>query len=139
MTRRLVRCLGAAILGVTALLVLSSTAAAQTPPVGMGDLTQDRLRAFLAMLVSLLGVVSGGFALRSAVHPGNWLMRNGPVLAIVAGLVGGSLGGLLASTAAGGLGTGHGLGGGVVALALGLIAIGLGALGRTRSRDRASR
>jgi hypothetical protein len=139
MTRRFVRYPAAAILGVVALLVLATSAAAQPTPVNPGELTGDRLRALAAMLVALLGVVSGGLALRSAAHTGDWLRRNGPVLALVAGLVGASLGGLLASTAAGGLGTGHGLGGAVVALVLGVIAIGLGVVGRTRSRDHASR
>jgi hypothetical protein len=139
MTRRFVRCLAAASLGLIALLALAGSAAAQPTPVSPGELTGDRLRALVAMLVALFGVASGGLALRPASHPAGRPRRNGSVLAIVAGLVGGSLGGLLASTATGGLGTGHGLGGSVVALALGLIAIGLGVVGRTRSHDRASR
>lgn len=56
------------------------------------------------------------------------------MVALVAGLVGLVLGGLVATTADGGLGTGNGLGGAYVAMLLGLTGTLLGGLALARSR-----
>jgi hypothetical protein len=52
----------------------------------------------------------------------------------MAGLIAVLVGGSVAATADGGLGTGNGLGGAYVAMLVGLIAITLGWLARSRSR-----
>lgn len=80
-----------------------------------------------AAVVGLAGVVLAGVALRR---------RNGRLAggALVLGLVGTVVGVLHGANAAGGLGTGNGLAGAVVAVALGLVGILLGALALARSR-----
>jgi hypothetical protein len=138
MVRCSIRQLSAAIAAAAVLLCLAASAAAETK-VSAHVMTEDRLRAVLAMLVALLGVVSGGWALRFATDSGRRSARPSAIVALVAGLSGASLGGVVVGTAKGGLGTGHGLGGGIVALLLGLIAIGLGGLARMRSRVHGSR
>ena len=55
-------------------------------------------------------------------------------MALVAGLIGMVIGGLVVAAADGGPGTGNGLVGGFVALVMGLIAMVLGGLALARSR-----
>lgn len=98
-------------------------------------MTPERIRAFVAAGLALIGVVIGGLALaRPAGRFGINNGRRGVVLAMVAGLIGVIGGGLVVATADGGLGTGNGLAGGVVAILLGLIAVVLGGLVLTRCR-----
>jgi uncharacterized protein DUF6223 len=84
--------------------------------------------------VGRIGVVIGGLALRSACRIGTGSGRLGAIVALVAGLIGMALGGLVVATADGGIGTGNGLGGGIVALVVGLIGMALGGLALARSR-----
>ncbi|MFF1508499.1 DUF6223 family protein [Streptomyces sp. NPDC058326] len=87
-----------------------------------------RLGATTGALLGLAGVI---IAWRALARPTS---RPGPVPAVVAGLTGLLLGGLVAATAEGGLGTGNGLGGAYVAVLTGLLATALG--GRAVSRSR---
>jgi len=96
------------------------------------SMTPGRLKASLAALVGLIGLVAGAVALARPRGAGNG-MRGG-VVSLVAGLLGMTLGGLVVATAGGGLGTGHGLGGGIVALVAGSIGVILGGLGVARAR-----
>jgi hypothetical protein len=83
-------------------------------------------------VVGLASVALGGFAVVRSTRAGN--SRPAALPALVAGLISAVVGGLHAANAAGGLGTGNGLAGAVVAVALGLIGMALGALALTRSR-----
>ncbi|MFJ8648959.1 DUF6223 family protein [Streptomyces sp. NPDC093546] len=97
-----------------------------------------RVGAALSALAGLLGAVGGGLALARPDrqgHLGTWARRNGAVTALTAGLVALAVGGTVAATADGGLGTGNGLGGAYFAMLLGLIAVTLGWLARSRSRQ----
>lgn len=122
-------------------LVLAAPAAADpsVQPVAASVYTVSlgRVGAFLSALVGLLGAVTGGLALARPTgqgHIGAWARRNGAVTALAAGLVAVVVGGAVAATADGGLGTGNGLGGAYFAMLLGLIAVTLGRLARSRSR-----
>ncbi|MET8909030.1 DUF6223 family protein [Micromonospora sp. NPDC004551] len=100
-------------------------------------MTTGRLLGSVAALVALAGVVVGGLALaRSAgrIGNGNGNGRRGALVALVAGLTGMVLGGVVVAAAEGGPGTGYGIVGGFLALAIGLVATVLGwlALGRSR-------
>ena len=140
MTRCSIRHLTAALTVVEALFGFVTSAAAQPAKVGLYAMTGDRLRAVVAMLVALLGVLSGGFALRSAPDSGGARSApHAPAIALLAGRGGASLGGVVLANANGGLGTGHGFGGGIVALALGILAVALGAWARIQSRARSSK
>ncbi|MFD5424177.1 DUF6223 family protein [Streptomyces sp. NPDC127084] len=97
-----------------------------------------RVGAFLSALAGLLGSVSGGLALARTSTRGRivtWARRNGAVTALVTGPVALVVGGTVAATADGGLGTGNGLGGAYFAMVLGLIAVTLGWLARSRSHQ----
>ncbi|MBT2444082.1 hypothetical protein J7E93_29120 [Streptomyces sp. ISL-36] len=101
-----------------------------------------RVGASLSALVGLLGAVNGGLALARPIGQGRigtWDRRNGAVTALAAGLVAVVVGGAVAATADGGLGTGNGLGGPYFAMLLGLVAVTLGWLARSRSRSRSRR
>jgi hypothetical protein len=82
----------------------------------------------VAAVVGLAAAITGGVALarRGA--------RSRPIAALVLGGVATIVGGLHATSSAGGLGTGNGLAGAVVAVVLGLAGVGLGGLALTRSR-----
>ncbi|MEU7072412.1 DUF6223 family protein [Streptomyces narbonensis] len=87
-----------------------------------------RLGATTGALIGLAGVI---IAWRTLARPTS---RPRAVPAMVAGLIGLGLGGLVAATTEGGLGTGNGLGGAYVALLVGLIATVLGGWALARSR-----
>lgn len=94
-------------------------------------LTGDRLLATAAALVALIGVVLGASALaRSATRTRGRLA----IAAVSAGLPSTIAGILVVTTADGGPGTGNGIAGGYAAIALGLIAAGLGLLTLTRAK-----
>ena len=115
-----------------ALLALGARAD-ENPAAAVGyAMTPERFAASGAARVGLLGVAIGGWALARSGGTGNTV--RGSIVALVAGLIGMVLGGLVVATADGGLGTGNGLGGGVVALVLGVISMILGGLARARSR-----
>ena len=98
-------------------------------------LTPRRLWATTAALLALVGVVSGGLALRrSAGRIGTGNGRQGAIVALVAGLIAAASGGLNLAVAKGGPGSGNGVVGGAAALVLGLIAMALGGLSLARSR-----
>ncbi|MFG2088078.1 DUF6223 family protein [Spirillospora sp. NPDC048824] len=91
------------------------------------SMSAGRLGSTAAALTGLIGVVAGGLALARG-------RRNGAVVALVAGLVGMTVGVLVAATADGGVGTGNGLGGAVVAVVVGLVGAALGGLALVRAR-----
>ncbi len=102
-------------------------------------MSSGRLGAFVGAVVGLTGIVIGVRALaRSAGRPRSpgdtGDAGASPVVAMVLGLSGLTLGGLVAATSDGGVGTGNGLAGAVVAMVLGLIGIVLGGLARARAR-----
>ena len=83
----------------------------------------------VAAIIGLVGVVFGGLALFRS----SWFRLGGPA-SIGIGLISAIVGGLHTAYAAGGVGTGNGLAGAVVAVVLGLISVGLGALSYSRAR-----
>jgi uncharacterized membrane protein len=96
-------------------------------------LTTGRAVGTVAVLVALAGAVIGGLTLtRAARRTDNG--KRGAVVALVAGLTGMAVGGVVVAAAKGGPGTGYGIVGGFVALVIGLIATVLGWLALTRSR-----
>lgn len=80
-------------------------------------------------------MVLGGLALtRFTRQTGNRTLTREATAAIVAGLAGVVIGGLVVAAADGGPGTGYGIVGGFLALVVGLIAMGLGSLALIRSK-----
>ncbi|MFF4979356.1 DUF6223 family protein [Streptomyces sp. NPDC001046] len=128
---------------IAALAPAEPAAAASATPVAADVLTLSvgRIGASLSALTGLIGSVCGGMALARTTGKGRaaaWARRNGAVTAFVTGLIAAAVGGIVAATAEGGLGTGNGLGGAYVAVLLGLTAITLGWLARTRSHATAA-
>ncbi|WP_046779801.1 DUF6223 family protein [Streptomyces yangpuensis] len=122
------------VLSVAATDATLHTVAADVYTVSLG-----RIGAIVSALTGLLGSVGGGLALARTTGRGRvltWARRNGAVTALVAGSLAVAIGAAVAATAEGGLGTGNGLGGAYVAILLGLAAILLGSLARSRSRTR---
>lgn len=109
--------------------MFSRLAAAGPNPVPDGMMTPRRLLAVCALLVGLVGALIAGSGLIGPAPKG----RRAASVGLLAGLLGATSGGLVVLTAKGGLGTGQGLGGGVIAVVVGLLSVGLGALARTRS------
>jgi peptidoglycan/LPS O-acetylase OafA/YrhL len=93
--------------------------------VDSSTVTGARVLGTAAALTALAGAVAGALAL---VRPTG--RRSG--VALAAGLAGLLLGALVVITADGGPGTGNGIVGGYAAVALGLIAAGLGGAARAR-------
>ncbi|GAA4778628.1 hypothetical protein GCM10023329_29610 [Streptomyces sanyensis] len=113
---------------IAALALAGPAAAASATPVAADvfTLSVGRIGASLSALTGLIGSVCGGIALTRTTGKGRaaaWARRNGPVTALVTGLIAAAVGGTVAATAKGGLGTGNGLGGAYVAVLLGLIAV----------------
>ncbi|MCF2529178.1 DUF6223 family protein [Yinghuangia soli] len=130
-------------MSVAATLAASETVHTSVQTYALGDFGSGRIGATVAAFVGLAAAVVGALALARAsgrVRPGRNAGtgtptgRNGAVTALFAGLVSASLGLLVVVTAEGGLGTGNGLGGGIVALIVGVAAMGLGGLALARSR-----
>src|SRR5262249_6911535 len=118
---------------------LAATAAAQVlaepAAVSPYTLSPGRMRALLAIVVGLIGVVNGWLAFsRSAGRISHGDGRRRAALALVLGAIGLVIGVVVVATAEGGLGTGHGFGGGIVAMTAGLIGIAFGWLAQARSR-----
>jgi peptidoglycan/LPS O-acetylase OafA/YrhL len=99
------------------------------PAVGSSALTPGRLWSLIGAAVGVAGVVAGVVALARPSRSG----RRGRG-AVVAGLVGGGIGGAVVAAAEGGPNTGYGIVGGFVALGVGLVAVVLGGLALLRSR-----
>ncbi|MGJ6965913.1 DUF6223 family protein [Streptosporangium sp. G11] len=137
--RHLPAAAAAALLGVLLATPAAAHASVQLDPVSAYALTSGRLWSLVGALLGLAGVVVGGLALarstgRISTGTGTGTGRKGAVVALVAGLIGTALGGLVVAAADGGPGTGYGIVGGFVALVLGLIAMVLGGLALARSR-----
>lgn len=112
-------------------------ATVQPVAASVSTVSVGRVGASMSALVGLLGAVSGGLALARSTGQGRigaWARRNGVVTALAAGFVALVVGGAVAATADGGLGTGNGLGGACFAMILGLLAVTLGGLARSRSQ-----
>ncbi len=93
-------------------------------------MTSGRLVATLAAVGALIGVVVGALSVfRTATR----FASVGRFVAIVTGLIGIVVGGVIVATSAG-FGTGGGRAGAIVALVLGIIATALGGLALARSR-----
>ena len=92
-------------------------------------LTSDRVVATAAALLALIGAISGASAL---VRSTTRTRRRRAIAAVAAGLPSTVAGILVVATADGGPGTGNGVVGGYAAIALGLIAAGLGLVTLTR-------
>ncbi|WP_284645220.1 DUF6223 family protein [Paenibacillus silviterrae] len=102
--------------------------------IGYG-LTPWRLRALVAVVLGLIGVVVGGLSLaRSGGRFGNGNGRAGALVAMVAGLGGIVIAGLHLANSTGGWGTGNGRAGAVFAIVIGLTGMVLARLTLARSR-----
>lgn len=136
-TRSALSAAAAVLIGTLALAEpAAADASAQTVAADLYTVSVGRVGASVSALVGLLGAVCGGLALARTTGRGRivtWARRNGAITALVTGLIAVAVGGTVAATAKGGLGTGNGLGGAYVAVLLGLIALTLGQLARTRS------
>jgi hypothetical protein len=94
-------------------------------------LTADRVVATAAAVVALAAAIIGGLAL---LRPIGRSRKRTSIVALVTGMAGIVVGGLVVATADGGPGTGNGIVGGYAALAFGLIGVVLGGLALTRTR-----
>ena len=124
----------AALFGALVHAVLVAAHVSEPAATTVYGLTPRRLWATTAAVLALVGVVSGGLALRrSAGRIGTGNGRMGAIAAL-AGLIAVVNGGLNLAIAKGGPGTGNGVVGGAAALVLGLIGMALGGLALARSR-----
>lgn len=112
---------------------------------GIFDMSAGRFGASAAAVLGMIGIVISARALARSTSrtrsdsdgaPTGGL--GGATVALVMGLTGTMVGGVIVATSDGSLGTGNGLGGAVVAMVLGLIAMVLGGLARARSRATAT-
>ena len=124
----------AALFGALVHAVLVAAHVSEPAATTVYGLTPRRLWATTAAVLALVGVVSGGLALRrSAGRIGTGNGRMGAIAAL-AGLIAVVNGGLNLAIAKGGPGTGNGVVGGAAALVMGLIGMALGGLALARSR-----
>jgi hypothetical protein len=119
-------------------VVTAATVALVTlPPMAVSTyaLTAGRFWSLVAGLVAVVGVVLGGVALaRSAGRVGGTAGQRLSITGLGAGLTGAVIGGLVVGAADGGPGTGYGIVGGFMALAIGLVAMGVSGLALIRAR-----
>jgi peptidoglycan/LPS O-acetylase OafA/YrhL len=94
-------------------------------------LTAGRLWSLVAAAIGLIGVVMGGLA-RIRALGGTKNQRRNAFLALLTGLAGSVIGGVVVVFADGGPGSGSGIVGGYLALVIGLLAIALGWLSLKR-------
>jgi hypothetical protein len=113
----------------TAATPVSVSVAAGGPAVGSG-----RLVPTVAAVVGLSSVIIGGWALARSGRIGTVNRRAWAVVALVAGLISGVVGGLHMANSAGGPGTGNGVAGAAVAVVVGLVGMVIGGLAVARSR-----
>jgi hypothetical protein len=131
--RHLPAAAAAALLGVFSLATPAAAHVLVQPAAAGTGLTAGRAWSAVAVLLGLVGVVTGGLALaRSPGRAGTG--RRAVIVAPAAGLGGAVIGGLVVAAAEGGPGTGYGIVGGFVALVVGLIAMVLGGLALARYR-----
>jgi hypothetical protein len=124
----------AALFGGLVYAVLVAAQVSEPAATTVYGMTPQRLWATTVAVLALVGVVTGGLALRrSAGRLGTGNGRMGAIVALVAGLIAVVNGGLNLAIASGGPGTGNGVVGGAVALVLGLIGMVLGGLALARS------
>jgi uncharacterized protein DUF6223 len=97
-------------------------------------LTPRRLWATTAVVLALVGAVSGGMAMYRAIRRIGNHGRRGAIVALIAGPIAGINGALNLALANGGPGTGNGVVGGAAAFVLGLTAMALGGVALARSR-----
>jgi uncharacterized protein DUF6223 len=97
-------------------------------------LTPRRFWATAAAALALVGVVTGGVALRRSGRLGTGTGRLGAIVGLAAGLIAFINGGLNVAMATGGPGTGNGVVGGAAAVVLGLIGMAFGGLALARFR-----
>jgi len=130
----LVSLVAVALFAVLVHFVLVAANLSQPAAATVYGMTPRRIRATVAILLALAGVVVGGMALyRAARRIGNH-GRSGATVALVAGLIAAINGWLVLAFATGGPGSGNGVVGGAGAFVLGLIAAALGGLTLFRSR-----
>jgi len=96
-------------------------------------LTAGRLWSLVAAALGLVGVAIGGLA-RTRVLGGNKSQRRNALLAMLSGLAGSVIGGIVVAVADGGPGSGSGIVGGYLALPIGLLAMALGARAMNQAR-----
>ncbi|MGC4868643.1 DUF6223 family protein [Micromonospora sp. DT53] len=99
--------------------------------VDASTLTGDRIVATAAAVVALAGAIIGGLSLG---RPTGGSRKRRSAAALIAGVTGVLVGGLVVITADGGPGTGNGIVGGYAALVLGLLAALLSGLAFARTR-----
>jgi hypothetical protein len=104
--------------------VLASEILAQSSASG---LTAGRFWSLVGVAVGLVGIVTG---VRVLIHHTG---RRAAMTALAAGVTGLVIGGLVVAAAEGGPGTGYGIVGGILALAVGLVAAVLGAVALNRN------
>jgi hypothetical protein len=116
-------------------LVLMAANVSKSAPSTVYGLTSKRQFALLALGMALISVVFGWRAFRkSASRISVFNRKNGPIVAIVTGLMAVIGGGLNLATANGGPGSGNGVLGSAQALVLGLTGMFLGGLAMVRFR-----
>jgi len=96
-------------------------------------LTAGRLWSLVAAALGLVGVAIGGLA-RTRVLGGNKSQRRNALLAMLSGLAGSVIGGIVVAVADGGPGSGSGIVGGYLALLIGLLAMALGGRAMNQAR-----
>ena len=99
---------------------------------GVFALSSGRLAAIAAVLLGLTSMVSAGLSW-ARVPAGT--ARRRAMVAMVAGLTGMALAGMVVTVSAGGVGTGNGVGGAILGMGLGLIGVVLAGLVRARDRS----
>ncbi|HEY1870019.1 MAG TPA: DUF6223 family protein [Chitinophagaceae bacterium] len=116
-------------------LVLMAANVSKSAPSTVYGLTSKRQFALVALGLALISVILGWRAFRKSASRTNVHKRkNGPIVAIVSGLMAVISGVLNLAAATGGPGSGNGVLGSAQALILGLIGIILGALAMIRFR-----
>jgi len=116
-------------------LVLMAANVSKSAPATVYGLTSKRQFALVGLGMALISVVFGWRAFRkSASHISVFNRKNGPIVAIVTGLMAVIGGGLNLATANGGPGSGNGVLGSAQALVLGLTGMFLGGLTLVRFR-----
>lgn len=93
-------------------------------------LTAGRFWSLVAVLLGLVGVIVGGRALARSRRVG--VARRNAVVALVAGMAGTGIAGVVVAAAEGGPGTGYGIVGGFMGLVVGLVAMVLAGLALRR-------
>lgn len=123
------------VLAVAAAALNTIPFALATPAAAQGVIATGggRAGATVAGLIALVGVATGGLAVRCANRAGSATARDRAIIALVTSVIGIFLGVLHFVTSSGGFGTGNGRAGAIVAAVLGLIGAALGARALSRA------